>query len=134
MILTSIDLPCPETNDGINKVTELLNQLSSEFGDVNFFANHRVSDFYAWAKSENGKLTRGFAIADGYEPFWNVGDKSGLEEKFVYPFEKSDEPEDLNQDIIDEDMVMRIAGDWSVNPTELDKISGLKNKKGYIGE
>jgi len=55
----------------------LFSRLMKRFDDVQFFANHRVSDFYAWARAQGREAKRIFAYGDGVEV--NVGDQT-LEE------------------------------------------------------
>ncbi|MGL4595764.1 MAG: macro domain-containing protein [Thermoguttaceae bacterium] len=104
--------------------------LSQKFGEVQSFGTHRGSNVYFWSRAIDGKIVRFFSVSD-----------DGVEERGIpTPIEQSlidfaDEDFSVN---IDEDMVMRIAGDWSVDPMELESRegiapSGLSNRHEKIG-
>jgi hypothetical protein len=90
---------------------DAIKRLSREFGEVQFFGNHRVSSYYAWAKAAKGKLLR----------FYRYGDSEvyevGRQTKDEIELDIGESDEDY---FPDEDDVMNIAGKWSLNPQELD--------------
>ena len=54
--------------------------LMKRFDDVQFFGSHRVSDFAAWARAQNGEPTRIFSWGDG-QVCMNFGDQTPEEAK-----------------------------------------------------
>jgi hypothetical protein len=91
---------------------DTLKRLSHEFGQCQFFGNHRVSSYYAWAKAEKGKLVRFYAYGDS--EVYEVGPTTA--EEIDLDIGESDDDDYWP----DEDDVMNIAGKWSLNPQELD--------------
>jgi hypothetical protein len=87
-----------------------LSELSSQLGVVQFFVNYRSNDYFAWFWAADGELIRGFATADA-GPFLQIGNPTSAEQ---------DLGERLN-----EDTVLSVAGEWSVNPVALEGPSGL---------
>ena len=65
------DLPKP----GMLLFIRLFFVLARRFNDVQFFGNHRVVDYYAWARAIDGKTRRLLFIANG-EVVRNVGAQS----------------------------------------------------------
>ena len=122
------DLPTTDTQEGIKEIEALLIRAST-LGKACFFGSHRGVDYYSWACAENGKLLRGYSEADG-EFLWDAGEKQGLEKTFVFPQEAENDPKSLHQDFPDEDMVIAIAADWSLDPTTLDRFTTTGN--GYL--
>jgi hypothetical protein len=132
-------LPHPHGRFFVDKCTPLLLDLSSQFGDVQYFACYNELDLYAWAKLTAGRLVRGFGIGDD-GVVWSRG-RTTREERLLglKLFElrgvrgrKGDAGGELLMHPTPEH-VMRLAGDWSLNPTLLDGVvtgPGL----GAIGE
>ena len=58
----------------------LLNKLSLEFGEAQFFGNHRVVEYHNWMKSINGKTERIYAyIGERGENIKVFGNPSEIE-------------------------------------------------------
>lgn len=118
--------------------TALMTDLSRTFDDVQYFSSHRVSDYNAWARFGNGTEVRAFAYCA--ETLVDRGDKTAGETELGYHYfdgKSADagsntywEREDLCYP--DEEHVMEIAGQWSVNPQSLDEID-LPHGSGWIG-
>lgn len=101
----------------------ILNPLSEQFGEVCCFGTHRGVGVAAWMRSVNGQVVRKFSIADGALGV-DEGERTGMESSVAYMFVDIDDEDDTSkgrpQWADDEDWVMSIAADWSVNPVELD--------------
>ncbi|HEY2790824.1 MAG TPA: hypothetical protein VGJ28_00620, partial [Micromonosporaceae bacterium] len=80
-----------------------LAKLSRHLGEVQYFGTHRVSEWHQWARADSGTVLRAFGYADG-EVMLSVGEPTAAEI-------------DIDPD---EEDVLRIAGQWSVNPGEID--------------
>ena len=82
--------------------------LSARFGEAQRFGSHRVVDLHAWARWIDGHPSRRFQyLGETGEVQVDEGEVT-----------EAEEPEDL--EMPDEETVMAIAGDWSVDPTTLD--------------
>jgi hypothetical protein len=60
---------------GMPLFRRLFSELARHFNEVQFFGNHRVVDYYAWARAIDGKIRRLLFIANG-EVVRNVGPQS----------------------------------------------------------
>ena len=127
--------------ENINKLENILNKLSSEFGEAQSFGTHRVVEYHHWIKSVNGKTTRVYSyIGESGENFKVFGELTEPETDlnlFNSLSKESEldeywEREDL--DYADEELVMKIAENWSVNPTKLTERTDIKNELGIIGK
>ena len=132
-------------NDGkledISKLETNLNKLSFEFGEAQSFGTYRVVEYHHWIKSINGKITRTYSyigesgenikvFGELTEPeiglnLFNSLSKEAESDKYW-------EREDL--DYADEELLMKIAENWSINPTKLTERKDIKNELGLIGE
>ena len=127
--------------ENINKLEKTINRLSDEFGEAQSFGTHRVVEYHHWMKSVNGKITRIYSyIGESGESIKVFGDLTdpeiGLNLFNSFSKEaKSDEywnREDL--DYADEELVMKIADNWSVNPTKLTERKDIQDELGLIGK
>jgi hypothetical protein len=113
------DIPGTDSAD-TTAIEELLTVLSREFGFAAYFGSHRVVDYYAWVQAREGTIVRAFST-DGFEVTMEDGEKQGIERSFVYPHEAAFIDDSFQQDFPDEEMVLTIAGDWSLDPRTLDR-------------
>ena len=127
--------------ENINKLQNILNILSSEFGEAQSFGTHRVVEYHHWIKSVNGKTTRVYSyIGESGENFKVFGDLTEPESDLNLfnslskeaELDEYWEREDL--DYADEELVMKIAENWSINPTKLTERTDIKNELGIIGK
>lgn len=88
-------------------------------GEVQFFLTHRVVELHAWGRANTGTITRAYQCC---------GDQGtiGPNEGTPTPIEIANRVAETVADweagelFPDEDTVMAIAADWSVDPTRLD--------------
>lgn len=105
----------PEPSDP--KTYEWLEQLADNFTDLQYYFSYRVSDVYAFARFINGEMTRAYAEADS-EPCWDAGDLTGAEEN-------------MSSDYVNEELVLEVAQEWSINP---DTLHERQLPPGWIGK
>jgi len=95
----------------------------SLFSELQYFGSHRVADYYAWAKSTNGKLLRFYSYVGGEGHLENEGELTT--EELALGFDKY--PKEANFDewtvedwetavFPDEDSVISIAQAWGIDP------------------
>lgn len=101
-----------------DEITPLLERLAKKFPEVQYFLTYRVVSAHAWARYQDGRCVRAFATVD-FTPSWNSGELTPVETR-------------LDLDCPDEEDVMTIAGDWSVNPTDLET-NPVEVTQGIIG-
>ncbi|RBP46503.1 hypothetical protein DES53_102894 [Roseimicrobium gellanilyticum] len=107
ILCVSRSLPEFPTSDLPDEITPILKRLAARFADVQYFFTYRVSDGQAWARFTNGTCTRAFAIFQG-DLSWNSGE--------LTPVEKG-----LDLEFPSEQDVMKVAGNWSIDPSEFEK-------------
>lgn len=126
--------------DDLNELETKLNQLSSEFGEAQSFGTHRVVEYHHWIKSVEGKTVRIYSYLGERGENIKVFGEPTTPEKGLNLFNSlskeaaSDsywEREDL--DYPDEELVLKIAEEWSVNPTKLSQRKDIKEELGIIG-
>lgn len=129
------------TLDGVIELEKKLNKLSTEFGEAQSFGTYRVDEYHHWIKSINGKTARVYAYSGASgETFKNFGKLTPPEQGLnlfnsLSKEAESDkywEREDL--DYADEDLVMKIAGNWSINPSKLTERTDIADELGIVGK
>lgn len=114
----------------------LLERLSRRFEEAQFFHSERVVDLYTWARAMGGTVNRCYSSVEN-RTICDEGARTEIETKLriVLCHEVPNDEEFWRRtDIthVDEDAVARIAGDWSINPTELES-AGFGPSLGLIG-
>jgi hypothetical protein len=70
---------------GMSEFVPFLCDLSAELGTVQYFGNHRVSCYAAWAKTEGGRIVRAYSAVD-YRTRINIGDPTSEEIDLGFDF------------------------------------------------
>lgn len=132
-------LPPGDSPESIAEVKEILNQLSQEFNESQFFCTHRVVEYHCWIRSENGQITRTYSYyGENGENIEVFGPPTNIESEFdlVNSFSPESENEEYweREGLVypDEDLVIEIAKNWSVDPTTLDDRKDI-TKLGILG-
>ncbi len=111
-------------------VKSLLERLSRQFGDVQYFCSHRVVELHVWARGAQGRLVRGYGwIGERGQTLWDEGQQTQEERDLGFRFFDERSPEAAEEDywaredlnFPDEQAVMRLAAVWSIDPTTLDQ-------------
>ena len=127
----------------------LIVSLSERYGSTQYFGNHRVVDYYAWARAERGRLKRAFAyLGEQGVVLWDRGELTVEEAELGQNFFEPVSAENLanhsvmepltglkkNQRFPTEHDVFRIAYKWSIDPTQIQEyeISGDSGILGYF--
>ncbi len=103
----------------VDQIAAVLAYMGKCAEEICFFASHRVSDAYAFAKLKQGEMIRLYSYADG-QLFGCMGKRSDAEE--ALQLHLAEREEDLFEDgfdSLDEEDVLRIAAEWSLNPETL---------------
>jgi hypothetical protein len=122
-------LPYPTGPAFVDKCLPLLMELSQHFTDVQYFASYPEIDLFAWARFSGDRMQRAFAASDE-GVLWAKGKPTKEERQLgLKLFElrgvrgrKGDAGGELLMHPTEEH-VMRLAGQWSLNPTLLDGLS-----------
>lgn len=94
-------------------VAPMLARLSKVFGEVQYFATQRVVEAHCWALARNGTILRAFEfVGDHGEISWSVGEPTEAERLLG--------EEALQFPGPNEDDVMKVAGAWSIDPSDLE--------------
>ncbi|MCI0705759.1 MAG: hypothetical protein L0241_32260 [Planctomycetia bacterium] len=108
-------------------VKPLLEQLSREFRDAQYFCTHREAELHVWARAKKGKLLRGYGwLGEPRRILWNEGPQTKDERNLGIRFTdgrtepvETEPAEGLTNP--DEGCVMQLALLWSIDPTSLDE-------------
>lgn len=103
---------------------EQLKRVSDEFGEAQFYGNHRVSGYTMWSKAVHGNLIRAYSYADGI--YFSQGSLISYEKEFI----ESSKTEfllhgkEFNEDLLggNDDTPAEIAEIWSINPHKIDEL------------
>jgi hypothetical protein len=94
-------------------VVPILTKLSEAFGEAQYFATHRVVEAHCWALARAGKLVRAYAyVGDQGQVTWNDGEPTEAERALGEGALELPGP--------NEGDLMKVAGAWSVDPSELE--------------
>ncbi len=110
-ILLADELPDLSEPTEDDRLLMMLEDLSEMFGEVQYFANCRTVEYYAWVKYTEGKMQRAYSYV--WETMLNEGEQTRSEE--VHMPEYVSEGELLP----DEELVLAIVQDWSILPEGL---------------
>lgn len=108
-----------------DRTRHLMQTLSAQFGEAQFFGNHRVSGYGAFGLYRQGVCVRALSIAD-LETLLREGDVSDAEKQIIKR-EHEQNPDQVpyflennNESIFgDEACIMEMAAQWSLNPQTL---------------
>ena len=130
-----------DTQEDITHVKNILSQLSYEFGEAQYFCTHRIAEYHLWMRAIKGKITRAYSYLG--ESGGNViveGTPTEIEAGLNLINTFSEEANDKNyfsrEDILipDEQTVMDVAGNWSIDPSNLHERTDVKPGLGYLAK
>jgi hypothetical protein len=106
--------------------------LSKEFGEAQFFANHRIVEMNIWVRAINGDLARSFYyLGESGETYRNFGELSSIEKDFTY----LSTPMETWEDFPNEEDILKVASSWSINPQSFeDEKYQSELMDGYMGK
>jgi hypothetical protein len=122
VIVTGLALPTPD--DDVDACFLFLTALSRKLGHVQFFHAEKFSHHHAWARMDDGCVTRAYAWAG--ETVWNQGVKTIPETKLgLKCFAYGDQA--LTNKIAEAnyEKVLQLAARWSLDPEILQDASGV---------
>lgn len=129
-------------NDKINiiYIKKTIETLSAEFGEAQFFGSHRVVEYQSWMKAINGKIVRAYCfLGESGENLIVEGEPTNFEKEYKLINTLSKEAQNdkyfEREDLFypDEEFVMKVAENWSINPQTLEERKDIKNELGIIG-
>jgi hypothetical protein len=104
----------------------LLERLSQQFGEAQYFATHGAVDLHIWAQARRGRLLRGYGwLGSKGLTLWNEGRPTREEQDLGIRVSAADSPvleqaEDPDATPPDAAAVLQLASLWSLDPTTLD--------------
>ncbi len=136
-IVAGVSLPLPAGGSFVDKMSPLLQRLSVEFAEVQYFAAFPIIDFYAWARTQKGRRVRAFAIGEA-GIVWDRGRLTPEERKLGLSFIELRGIRGRRGDIggalllhPTERHVLSVAGAWSINPMAI-QLFGANAGVGWI--
>jgi hypothetical protein len=99
-------------------VQPLLERLSRQFGDAQYFCTHRDAELQVWARARKGRLLRGYGwLGQKGLTLWDQGSETREECALGLRFVDGRSPAGASPD---ENCVLQLADLWSIDPTILD--------------
>ncbi|HEY4417645.1 MAG TPA: hypothetical protein VGO57_18280 [Verrucomicrobiae bacterium] len=130
VIITGVALPNP--SDDVDATFLFLQALSRKLGHVQFFYAERFSHHHAWARLDDGCVTRAYAWAG--ETVWSQGIETLPEiECDVKTSGYGEHGLSLRDAESNFDRLPQLAARWSLDPAEV-KLNSLRQSIGIAGE
>ena len=122
--------PYPYKIDNLNYSDTFLNRLSNHFGEAQMFGSHRVVSAAYWMLSIGGEIKRLYFVADGEGG--EIGEPTKIEQQWNLidwnsPQINTDEYHE-NTLYPDEEEVLIVAENWSINPMKIEEIENIESK------
>lgn len=107
----------------VAEIQPLLERLSQEFGQAQYFCTYQDIGLHVWAQARRGRLVRGYGwLGEFQRALWDDGPRTKEEHDLGLP--STDGP--------DENGVMQLACLWSLDPSGLDE-QFLEPESGILG-
>ena len=110
-------IPAGDSEESVREVKEILEKLSKEFAEAQFFCTHRVVEFHCWIKAENGIVKRVYSyLGERGENIAIEGEPTEAESNYnlINTFSEEAKQDDYydreDLEYPDEELVMEIAG------------------------
>ncbi|HEY1788427.1 MAG TPA: hypothetical protein VGJ73_09745 [Verrucomicrobiae bacterium] len=116
VIVTGVAIPTPD--DDVDECFRFLVSLSRKLGHVQFFHAQRFLHHHAWARVDDGYVTRAYAWADG--TVWNQGPKTLPEIELSLECFDYGEPCPRIVAARNAEKVSRLASRWNFDPAAVD--------------
>lgn len=127
VLVVSSEIPGLGTDSDPAGWGRALSPVAARFSELQYFTTHRVVDYHAWARFEQGELSRAYAWlgeqGEVLEDFGNPTDEE-IELGFEAHPSQDDEEEGWRSETYREPResdVMYLAGLWSLDPSDLDQ-------------
>ena len=96
---------------------ELLERLAEQFREVQYFSTHRVVEYHAWLKYEDGRLTRDYCYCgEQGAVLRDAGELTREESALGFGRFPRKGREAVCEDFPDEEDVLNIAAAWGIDP------------------
>lgn len=130
VIVTGMGLPNP--TDDVDSTFIFLTAMSRQLGHVQYFYASRLLHHHAWARLDDGCVTRAYAWAG--ETVWNQGTETLPEiEADVKLFAYGDPSATILDAETNFEKVPRLAARWSLDPAQI-KADVFRHASGLAGE
>lgn len=114
-------------------VKPLLERLSQQFGEAQFFCTHLDFELHAWALAREGQLVRGYGwLGEKELVLWNEGRPTDEERRLGFQFPDGQSSNE-NITVPNEHAVLQIAFLWSIDPMTLNE-QFMEPGMGLLGE
>ena len=130
VIVTGLGLPNP--SDDVDATFMFLTSLRRKLGHVQYFYAEKFSRHHAWARLDDGCVTRGYAWTG--ETVWNQGHKTLPEfDAGLKIFNYAETTATIADAEMNFERVPQLAARWSLDPAEV-KLDSTRQSIGLAGE
>lgn len=134
------EMPCLDRETDPDVAIDFIKNIASHFSDVQYFGSHRGSGWCAWARIIENEIVRAYSFGDG-ETLRDINDPTMEEIELGLNFIDTRTQEFIDSNVWEsddhwcpnEDDVIKLAGEWSLNPAELDQLE-LPESVGVVGK
>ena len=130
-----------DSKERINEIKQILSAMSSEFGEAQYFCTHRVVELHCWIRALKGKVTRVYSFSGedgGNIMIEGIPTEFEKQNHLINTFSKEAKNEhyfETNGLVIpDEEFIMKLAGKWSVDPTQIGSRQDISPALGLLGQ
>ncbi len=134
-------LPHGDSKQGIEFVKSILQNLSREYGEAQFFCTNRIVELHSWIKAVEGNIQRVYSyLGESGENILVEGEPTDFEKSLHLVNTFSDEAKEKNYferediNLPDEETVMKVAENWSIDPSTLESRNDIIPALGFLGE
>ena len=130
VIVTGLGLPNP--SDDVDATFLFLTELSRKLGHVQYFYAEKFSHHHAWARLDEGCVTRAYAWTG--ETTWNQGHKTLPEiEAGLKTFNYGEQAATILDAEVNFEKVPQLSARWSIDPADV-KLDSTRQSIGLAGE
>lgn len=130
VIVTGLGLPNP--GDDVDACFHFLTALSRKLGHVQYFHASRLMHHHAWARVDDGCITRAYAWTG--ETVWNQGSETLPEVEIgLHTFDYGDHSATILDAETNFEKVPQLAARWSLDPAEV-RLTSARQATGIAGE
>jgi hypothetical protein len=140
-IACGLGLPHGDSKKEIEYLKSILQKLSRDYGEAQFFCTNRIVEYHCWMKAVEGNIKRVYTyLGEANENILIEGEATDFEKTLHLVDTFSEDAKEKNyferEDIAlpDEEIVMKIAENWSINPSTLESRNDLMPALGLLGE
>ncbi|MCR9245332.1 MAG: hypothetical protein NXI31_09890 [bacterium] len=132
-VVLAVGVDLRGNGDYASLVPPLLARLSETFGRAAWFSTHDGVEHHGWGLGERGAVARAYAYTEQDGTVLNQGEITDTEHLLgCFVDDPRDQSDDTEKWWPDERLVLRMAGEWAIDPSRIGE-RGLPASAGLLG-